>query len=154
PPGHATYHFPVITVPRLDLDVFPDSPYAAELQQGRPRLRYQPGLEADYLRSMLLHSRTLVRVTCVFAAVLTMLRGAEQFVAGGWSRIFAVDILAVAVISLVLAWMAWSSLFERIYPLWAPVLLPLRNAIVAAQISWAAANGHVEMLMVLPIMVI
>jgi diguanylate cyclase (GGDEF)-like protein len=153
-PGDATYHFPVITVPRLDLEVFPDSPYAAELQQGRPKLRFQPPLEADYLQSMLLHSRTLVRVTCVFAAVLTILRGAEQFLAGGWSRIFVVDIMAVALISLILAWMAWSFRFERSYPLWAPVLLPLRNAIVAAQISWAAAHGHVEMLMVLPIMVI
>jgi len=154
PSAHATYHFAVITVPRLDLDVFPDSPYAAELQQGRPKLRFQPALEADYLRSMLLHSRALVRVTCVFAAVLTILRGIEQSVSGDWSRIFVVDIIAVAVISLVLAWVAWSSHFERLYPLCAPILLPLRNTIVAAQISWAAANGHVEMLMVLPIMVI
>jgi diguanylate cyclase (GGDEF)-like protein len=137
----------VTTVPRIDLSVFPDSPYAAQLQRGSTSLRFQPPLEAEYLRSLLLHSRTLIRVACVFAAILAVARG-------DWNRLFLVDAFSVAAISIVLAAMAWGPDFERVYPRWAHLLLPLRNAIVSAQIAWAAAQGHVEMLMVLPISVI
>jgi len=96
-------------VSRLDLSTFPDSPYAAELQRDPSKLGFfQPQLEAEYLRSRLLSSRTLVRMACVFAAALATARGAEQLFANAWNLMMLIEFVLVITSSIVLAWIAWS----------------------------------------------
>ena len=139
-------------VSRLDLSTFPDSPYAAELQRVSPKLCFfQPQLEAEYLRSRLMSSRTLVRMACVFAAALATARGAEQLFANAWNLMMLIEFVLVIASSIVLAWIAWSPAFERLYPQWARILVPLRNSIIAVQLAAAAARGESELLMALPI---
>jgi diguanylate cyclase (GGDEF)-like protein len=142
-------------VSRLDLSTFPDSPYAAELQGGGSKLRFlQPQLEAEYRRSRLMSSRTLIRVACGFAAALTVTRGAEQAYDKTWDLTLLIDLTLVMVTSIALAWIAWSSSFERHYPFWARLLVPLRNSVIAAQVAATATHGAAEMLMTLPITLI
>jgi diguanylate cyclase (GGDEF)-like protein len=139
-------------VSRLDLSTFPDSPYAAELQRvSRKLCFFQPQLEAEYLRSRLMSSRTLVRMACVFAAALATARGAEQLHANAWNLMMLIEFVLVIASSIVLAWIAWSPAFERLYPRWARILVPLRNSIIAVQVAAAAARGESELLMALPI---
>jgi diguanylate cyclase (GGDEF)-like protein len=145
----------VTTVSRLDLSTFPDSPYAAELQRVGSKLRFlQPQLEAEYRRSRLMSSRTLIRVACAFAAALTVTRGAEQAYEKTWDLTLLIDLTLVMVTSIVLAWIAWSSAFERRYPFWSRLLVPLRNSVIAAQVAATATHGAAEMLMTLPITLI
>jgi diguanylate cyclase (GGDEF)-like protein len=144
----------VITAPRLDLSTFPDSPYAVELRRDSPKLRFAPPLEAEYLRARLLESRTLIRVVSVFAVVLTLIRGIEQAYEGVRNLAFLVDFALIIAGSTALAGIAWSSHFERLYPQWARIIVPSRNAIMAAVLARAAAHGQPEMLMVLPITLI
>jgi diguanylate cyclase (GGDEF)-like protein len=111
-------------------------------------------LEAEYVSSHLLQNRTLIRVACVVAVVLALFRGAEQVLQGAWNNIFVLDAELVIAGSIALTSIAWSSSFQRLYLPWARVIVPLRNAIIAAHIAAIAARGELEMLMVLPIMLI
>ena len=139
-------------VSRLDLSTFPDSPYAAELQRDSAKLCFfQPQLEAEFLRSRLMSSRTLIRVACVCAAALTTARGVEQLYAKTGDLRLLIEFVLVIASSIVLAWIAWSPGFERLYPRWAQILVPLRNSIIAIQVAAAAARGESELLMALPI---
>lgn len=142
------------TVSRLDLSTFPDSPYAAELHRQSPWLRFVPPLEAEYLRSRLLSDRTLIRVACVFSALLTFARGVEDVYSNTWDLTIVIGLVLVMTSSVTLAWVAWSRSFERLYPSWAGVLIPTRNSLLAIQIAAAAAHGQPEMLMALPIILV
>ena len=144
----------MITAPRLDLSTFPDSPYAVELQRDSPKLRFAPALEAQYLRARLLESRTLIRVVSVFPVALTLARLAERGYERLWNTGFLIAFALILAGSIALAAIAWSSRFERLYPKWARLIVPLRNSIVAAQIAGAAAHGQPEVLMLLPITLI
>jgi diguanylate cyclase (GGDEF)-like protein len=152
-PGPRTYDGGVITAPRLDPSTFPDSPYAAELQRGSPRLRFAPPLEAEFQRARLLDSRTLIRVAQTFSALMALVRGAELFHEGVWS-IALLDLFLVVASSVFLAMISWGPRFEHLYPRWARLIVPSRNAVVAAHIAGAATHGQPEMLMVLPIVLV
>jgi diguanylate cyclase (GGDEF)-like protein len=144
----------VATVSRLDLSTFPDSPYAAELHRESPWLRFAPALEAEYLRSRLLSDRALIRIACVFSALLTLGRAVEVIYSNTWDLTIVIGLFLVMGGSLALAWIAWSRAFERVYPYWAGVLVPARNSLVAIQVAAAAAHGQAEMLMAMPILLI
>lgn len=143
-----------MTAPRINLSVFPDSPYAAELQRSGPSLRFSPKLEAEYARAHLIHSRTLIRLACVVATLLAVSRGAEQVIAGAWTGIFLLDLGLVISGSIILTAIAWSPAFERLFLQWARIVVPIRSTIVAAHIAQAGASGHLEMLMILPLALI
>jgi diguanylate cyclase (GGDEF)-like protein len=141
-------------LPRLDLSIFPDSPYAAELRRAPVSLRFTPELETEYASSRLLQSRTLIRVACMLAAVLTTLRGLEQASQGAWNGLFVIDAELIVAGSIALAFVSWSSNFQRVYVRWARIVVPARNALIAAHIAAIAAQGQLDMLMVMPIMLI
>jgi len=101
-------------VSRVALGALPDSPYAAELQRGLPALRFAPPLEAEYRRAYLLRNRTLIRVACVAAALLALLRGAEQAASGGRVVLSLIDVAVVGSSSIALATIAWSAAFEAV----------------------------------------
>lgn len=132
----------------------PESPYSAELRRGVNVLRFNAGLEKEYVLTQLRQSRTLIRIACTFTLLIVLLRGAELTVAGGWGPLLLADFLLVLAGTAVLTAMVWTALFERHYVRWASVVLPLRNAIIAAHLADAAGDGQVEMLMILPLMMI
>lgn len=136
----------------LNLAAVPDSPHAAELLLARQNQRFSPEVEADYVRTHLLDSRLIIRVTCVLAALLAVARGIEQTAAhlpvGGLAIALAFVILA----SVLLAVLAWSPAFDRLFLPFARVIVPIRNVLVAGSIAVAAADGQREMLMFLPVL--
>lgn len=109
-------------------------------------------LEAEYQRFRLMGSRSLIRATSVLAVLVAILRGAEQSLRGPWNGILLADFGLVILSSIVVASIAWSPLFERLYLPWARLVVPLRNAIFAFHIVAAAARGQLELLMGLPLM--
>ena len=144
----------VAKVSRLDLSTFPDSPYAAELQRESSKLRFSAPLEGEYLRARLLSSRTLIRIACVFAIVLTLTRSIELFLQKAVGLPMLIELALVIVSSIALAAIAWGPAYERLYPFWGRILVPLRNSLIAVQIARSATHGQPEMLMALPITLI
>lgn len=134
--------------------IFSESPYAAELGRGTGQRRFGPRLEGEYARSRLREDRTLIRAASLVAVVLAAFRATEQLLGGAWLPAPLLGIMAVLVLSLVLAFAAWSPIFDRAYLPLARILVPARNAIAAAFIAAAAAYGQREMLMILPLMVL
>jgi diguanylate cyclase (GGDEF)-like protein len=142
------------TATRINPQAFPDSPYAAELTRGCANQRFSPQVESEYSRARLMESRTLIRVSCVLAALVAIARGLEQAALGSWNGFLVIDFGSVICGSIVLASVAWSPLFQRMYLPWARIVIPLRNTVVAAHIAEAAARGNLEVLMGLPLLLI
>ena len=85
---------------------------------------------------------------------LAGMRGAEQILSSAWSVIVICQFAVSLGISMVLAVMAFTPWFERSYPSLAQVLVPIRNPLVAVMVASTAANGHLESLMLLPLLLI
>jgi diguanylate cyclase (GGDEF)-like protein len=142
------------TVAQLNPATFPDSPYAIELQRGAANRRFSPRLEAEFGRIRLMDGRALVRVTSVLAVLVAVFRGVELAFRGSWNSLLVIDFGLVIAGSAVLAAIAWSPAFERLYLPCARIVVPFRNTLVAAHIAAAAARGQLELLMALPLMLI
>lgn len=136
------------TASRSNLNTFPDSPYAAELQAGT-RLRFSLQLEAEYTCSYLLRSRTIIRAACVLGLILAIFRSVEHSVNGDWNSLLLFDFVWVISGSSLLVWLSWSRSFEQRYLQWAQIIVPLRSALAAFHIAEAAARGQLEMLMIM-----
>lgn len=135
------------------LEGLPDSPYAAELRRARPPARFPAALEAEYVSTFLRESRALVRLACTLAVMFIALRGIEVAIGSGISESRAIFLLIIAC-SLMLAWVAWSRGYERLYLPWANILLPVRNSIVAVQLVHVAAQGQLDVLTLLPLLLV
>jgi diguanylate cyclase (GGDEF)-like protein len=131
-----------------------DSPYAAELRKARPALRFSPAMEADYLRAFLAESRTLVRLSCTLALLFIVARALEAAFGSHLPSYSHPAFLGVLVTSLALVWLAWSRNYLRHYLPWAQILVPVRNCLIAVQLVRVAAQGQLDVLMVLPLILV
>jgi diguanylate cyclase (GGDEF)-like protein len=141
-------------VSRTKLATFSNSPYAAELESGGAGRSFSPPLEAEYLRTRLRDDRTLIRAAAVLGALMTSLRGTERVLLGTLDPVVLTMIAVVVTSSIVLAGIAWSPAFERVYVRVAEILVPLRNALAAFLTVQTAAGGELESLMLVPLMVL
>ena len=140
---------------RPSLEALPDSIYAAELQRDPPSSRFAAPLEAQFARSALRNSRTIVRFASTLTVLLIVVRGAERLIAGMPLPLPVNGMLAGVIgSSLALLWLAWSGVYERLYLPFARVLVPLRNVLIATQSVHAAALGELDALIVLPLLII
>jgi diguanylate cyclase (GGDEF)-like protein len=143
-----------MAVHRPNLTAFPDSPYAAELQRRVAGRSFGERLEQEYIGSRLSENRVLIRVTCVLGVLLSLFGGVRQLFEGHLSDGQLLQMGLVFAASFVLASVACSPLFERLYLPLARILVPIRNALAAVLIARVAAHGQLETLMVLPLMVV
>lgn len=128
----------------LDLEQFPDSPYASELRRDFPDLRFSPALEKDFQAFHLERVRSRVRffqlATCLLSLavavhLVVLDRLALEGVLVGW--------LGLAVpLSLFLLWASWSGFYERIYLPVSRVALPLLGLVSAVGIAGRVIGGH------------
>lgn len=131
-----------------------DSPYAAELQRGETRRRFEPRLEAEYVRMRLSETRSLIRVACVLGALLSLFCLLGRGLQGSAGQVHLLALAMVLLASAALAIIACSSWFERRYLPIADIVVPLRNALAAVLITRMAAHGQFETLMAMPLMVV
>ena len=128
----------------LDLEQFPDSPYASELRRDFPNLRFSPALEKDFQAFHLERVRSRVRffqlATCLLSLAvaihLVMLDGMPaRDVLGGW--------LGLAIpVSVLLLWASWTPFYERLYLPAARIALPALGVISAIGIAQRILGGH------------
>jgi diguanylate cyclase (GGDEF)-like protein len=111
-------------------------------------------LEAAFARRQLAENRTLIRVASVVSLFLAVGRGTEQILIGSWTPLELAQFAVVLAASIVLAAVACSPWFQRLYLPVAQVLLPLRGALIGLTVAGVAARGQLEALMLLPVLMI
>jgi diguanylate cyclase (GGDEF)-like protein len=141
------------STPEADLAKFPNSPYAAELQRGEGRA-FSPEIEAEYVRTHLRDNRTLIRAASALAALTTASRMLDRELIGSVPLASQLFMSIVLLMSASLAVVAFSRAFERFYLPVALFVVPLRNVIAAVGIVQTAAQGALEALMVVPLLVL
>ena len=128
----------------LDLEHFPDSPYARELRRNFPDLRFSPDLEQEFQAFHLERVRSRVRffqlAICALAVVaavhlLVMDHLSADEVIYGWLGV-------VIPTSLFLVWAAWSRYYERIYLPLARVAVPVFAIASAIGVANGWTAGH------------
>ena len=139
---------------QYQLSACPGSPYAGELRDRMKGQRLSQELEPEYVATRLREHRTLIRVTSVLGMLLSSFGFVRHLLEGYLSNGYPLQIGVVFLLSAGLAAVACSSLFERLYLPVAQLVVPIRNALAAVLIARIAAQGQMETLMVLPLMVI
>ncbi len=111
----------------LDLEHFPDSPYAGELRRDFPDLRFSPALEKEFQAFHLERMRERVRFFQLAVCVLSVTAALHEIlldgldasdVAFGWLGF-------VTATCAFLVWASWSRYYERLYLPVARVAVPL-----------------------------
>lgn len=128
----------------LDLEDFPDSPYASELRRKFPDLRFSPELEDDFQAFHLERVRARVRIfqfaicaMAVTAAVhLIFMDGIPvSDVLSGWLGV-------VVPTSLFLVWASWSNYYEHAYLPVARIAVPVFAIASAIGVADRSIGGH------------
>lgn len=131
----------------LDLEQYPDSPYANELRRDFPDLRFSPALEQDFQAFQLDRVRSRVRFFQLATFLLCIGVGVHLVVLDdmpidevlvGW--------LGVALLStLALMWASWSRFYDRLYLPIARIALPLLGVAAAVGIAGRVIAGHPDL---------
>jgi diguanylate cyclase (GGDEF)-like protein len=128
----------------LDLEHFPDSPYAGELRRNFPDLRFSPELEKEFQTFHLERVRSRVRFFQLAICALAITAAVHLIVMDGLSvNDVLYDWLGVVVPAcLFLVWASWSRYYERIYLPLARVVVPVFAIASAIGVANRAAGGH------------
>ena len=127
---------------RLNLDDFPDSPYAHELRRRNLRLRFPPILEDEFVRVHLGEVRARTRIWTLLAVVLAFSFAARQWlIDGGWSSTVGIHLILILPVAVLLFCLVWTPVYTRWYLRWANLLAPLYGAGVAAVVAIAVTAG-------------
>ena len=128
----------------LDLEQFPDSPYANELRRDFPDLRFSPALEKDFQAFHLERVRSRVRFFQLATCLLCLAVALHLIVLDGLpiESVFVGWLGLTVPMSLFLLWASWSSFYERIYLPVSRIALPLLGVISAVGIACRVLAGH------------
>jgi diguanylate cyclase (GGDEF)-like protein len=139
---------------RIDLAALSGSPHVAELKRCLAGQQFGNDLERQYVSTRLAENRTLIQVTCVLGAVLSLVSGARHGFGGELSDDQLAQVGLMLLSSVMLAVVACTFLFDRLYLPLARIVVPIRNAVAAAFVSLVVARGQPAALMVLPLMIV
>jgi len=128
----------------LDLDHFPDSPYASELRRDFPDLRFSPELENEFQTFHLERVRSRVRFFQLAICALAITAAVHLIFMDGLSVDDVVyGWLGVVVPTcLFLVWASWSNYYEQIYLPLARVAVPVFAIASAIGVANRSVAGH------------
>jgi diguanylate cyclase (GGDEF)-like protein len=126
----------------LNIEDLPDSPYTQALRTGVRHLRFERELErsfvADHLQRVRLRAQVWSSVSAALSLLFVSLQGSQSGIASAafWEH------MGVPPVTIALAWLSWSRLYERWYLKVATLLGPIFGVLVALLIAQAVAGGH------------
>lgn len=132
------------TLAALDLDQFPDSPYASELRRDFPDLRFPPALERPFQAFHLERLRSRVRFFQLAICALAVAAAGHLIILDGVpARSLVFGWLGVAVpVCLFLVWASWSRYYERLYLPVARIAVPVLAIAAAIGVAHRMVGGH------------
>jgi diguanylate cyclase (GGDEF)-like protein len=128
----------------LDLEHFPDSPYASELRREFPELRFSPELEREFQAFHVDRARARVQFFQLAIFLLSLVAVGHlvlldhvplRSVIFGWLGLLMPT-------SLFLVWASWSRYYERLYLPLARVILPLFAVVSSIGVAGRVIDGH------------
>ena len=129
------------------------SPYAARLRKGVAGLHFPGDLEAAFRQAHLCRVRDRVRIWQVFTLLLALATVLSRLGEAGGALPVVETVVRFGVLlpcSVALVWAAWSSRYERAYPLALAYAIPVYYLASTALAAGLVAYGRVEAL-VLPL---
>src|SRR6201996_7018794 len=131
----------------LDLEHFPDSPYATELRRNFPDLRFGAELEQDFQAFHLERVRTRVRFFQLAICVLAITAAVHLiFIDGISANSVMFGWLGVVVPTcLFLVWASWSDYYARIYLPVARMAVPVFAIASAIGVANRTIDGHPDL---------
>lgn len=127
---------------RLNLDDFPDSPYARQLRDGVSTRAFDPSIEADYLIDHLERVRTRVRVWYTFAACMVTVFGTLTIMEDGWlTARTLLHLLFVFPVVWGFVVMIWTRHYERGFMKAAPFVSILVMCLFAYNVAEVVVDG-------------
>jgi diguanylate cyclase (GGDEF)-like protein len=128
----------------LDLENFPDSPYATELRRNFPDLRFSAELEQEFQAFHLERVRSRVRFFQLAICALAIVAAVHLVDMDGLSvRDVLFGWLGVVIPTcLFLVWASWSDYYERIYLPLARIAVPVFAIASAIGVANRAVGGH------------
>ena len=144
----------MVSPARLDLDAFPDSPYAQEFRRGLSGLRFAPPLEQEYVLTHLARVHLRVRVWVLLALGFLTLYTLTQVLRTGAYSPAAIAHYVLLALTAVVAWIVFSSRFERLYLRIAWLFVPVSGCAATFFGTQAAAAGRFELLVTLATMLV
>jgi diguanylate cyclase (GGDEF)-like protein len=128
----------------LDLEHFPDSPYATELRRNFPDLRFSAELEQEFQTFHLERIRSRVRFFQLAICALAIVAAVHLIAMDGMSvRDVLFGWLGVVIPTcLFLVWASWSDYYERVYLPLARVAVPVFAIASAVGVAYRAVGGH------------
>jgi diguanylate cyclase (GGDEF)-like protein len=128
----------------LDLEHFPDSPYASELRRDFPGLRFSDELEQEFQTFHLARIRARARFFLLAICALAVACGAHLIITDGFSVsdvLFGwLGVLIPTCLFLVCA--SWSRYYESVYVPVARVAVPVFGLVCAIGAGNSAVGGH------------
>jgi diguanylate cyclase (GGDEF)-like protein len=130
---------------QINLENFPDSPYAHELARDHGPWPFGPALEAEYVGMHL--ERVRLRIKAWFAlnlllAVIFSFVLSRQYGLRDAETLLHIGVLVP--ICLVLAWLPWSRSYQRFYLPATRALVPIFNVLIAVFSARAISMGQNE----------
>ena len=142
-------------VQQLNLDDFPNSPYAQALREGLGQLRFEAGLEAEYRAAHVQRVRLRVRIWHSLNVVLATLFSVAQVRRFGlWHAMPLMHVAVLVPCTVALVGLAWSGWYERYYLRAARVLVAVFGMLIAIFVAVALAEGQVEQLASLAVILV
>jgi len=128
----------------LELENFPDSPYATELRRDFPDLRFSSELERDFQRFHLERVRARVRFFQLAVCGLALAAAFDQSYLDGQPPIDLIfGWLGVVVPTcLFLVWASWSRTYQNVYLPLARLAVPVVAVAAGIGIATRSAGGH------------
>src|SRR5215470_13663227 len=128
----------------LDLEDFPESPYARELRRNFPDLRFSPELEKEFQTFHLERVRSRVRFFQLAICALAMVSAMHLMVMDGlpFDAVLFGWLGVVVPTCLFLVWASWSNYYERIYLPVARVAVPVFAIASAMGVANRLVAGH------------
>ncbi len=137
---------------RLNLDDFPDSPYAHELRRGLGHLRFEAPLEAEYTTAHLERVHLRVRIWFSVTMMLSVLFTIDQVRRDGvWNPNSLAHLSLLLPCAFVLVWLVWGPSYERLFLPAARVLVTLFGSLIASFIALSVAHERQELLAALTV---
>src|ERR1700744_4069807 len=136
----------------LDLEHFPDSPYATELRRNFPDLRFSAELEQDFQAFHLDRVRARVRFFQLAICALAITAAVHLvFIDGMPTKDVVFGWLGIVVPTcLFLVWASWSDYYARIYLPVARMAVPIFAIASAIGVANRTIDGHPDLFYFLP----
>ena len=131
-----------------------DSPYAAELRKARPAARFAPALEADYISTFCATTAPWCGSRAPWRCCSSCCAVSRSALGSGAPRSSPPSSFGAGPHRSPSSGSPGAAATSVFYLPWAQLLLPMRNSIVAAQLVRLAAEGQLDVLTLLPLLLL